>query len=59
MATLAIYQNPDNPQCFRVALDDGEAGIFELDFSRFAPGEPVEDGQIPATWKNIIEVTEE
>lgn len=50
---LTMHQDPENPERFRVVLDDGDAGIFELDFSRVSFGDEVSD--VPANWPVVAE----
>lgn len=50
---LTMHQDPNNPERFRVVLDEGDAGIFELDFSQVGYGDSVSD--VPGDWPVVAE----
>lgn len=52
--SIAIYSDPQRPHVVRVALDDGDGGVWELNLALDEYGENV--GEVPGTWRTLATV---
>ncbi len=52
-----IFHHPDQPLALRVSVDDGDAGVFEIDLADLSTGTPTDDG-IPVGWVQVTDLSD-